>query len=278
MKTRFALLAGCLLLITPTLLLAAEVVIPRGTVVFGELEERITSNANKFGVGYEVDAHVWKDVIVDGRVVISAGTPMKMRIHRIRSSGTGGRGGALELMAISVKARDGTEITLDGGYGESGDDRYGLARGLSMILWPSAFLPGRRAVLDVGTVVDTSIPADTRVTIADSELPTLKLGDLPDLSVDVRYDDIDRREGTLPLELTLCNKPFTREASVTAVNEGGVRPILVSVTSAKNGDPCHVFQGKVNLESLREHFKPGINRFAVTMSGAVASTVLNVEM
>jgi hypothetical protein len=39
-----------------------------------------------------------------------------------------------------------------------------------------------------------------------------------------------------------------------------------------------VFEAKVNLESLREHFKPGINRFAVTMSGAVASTVLNVEM
>jgi len=34
----------------------------------------------------------------------------------------------------------------------------------------------------------------------------------------------------------------------------------------------------VHLESLREHFKPGINRFSVTMSEAVGSTVLNVEM
>jgi hypothetical protein len=34
----------------------------------------------------------------------------------------------------------------------------------------------------------------------------------------------------------------------------------------------------VNLEALREHFKPGINRFSVTMSEAVGSTVLNVEM
>jgi hypothetical protein len=278
MKTRFALLAGCLLLVAPTLAFSAEVVIPRGTVVFGELEERITSNENKFRVGYEVDSHVWKDVVVDGHVVIPAGTPMVMRIHRLKGSGTGGRGGAIEIMAVAVKARDGTEITLDGGYGESGNDRYGLARGLSMILWPSAFLPGRRAVLDVGTVFDASIPANTRVKVPDDELPTLQLGDLPDLSVDVRYDDIDRKGGTLPLELTLCDRPFTREASITAVNEAEVRPILVSVTSAKQGDPCHVFEAKVNLESLREHFKPGINRFAVTMSGAVASTVLNVEM
>ena len=82
-------------------------------MVFGELEERITSNENKFRVGYEVDSHVWKDVVVDGRVVIPAGTPMVMRIHRLRGSGTGGRGGTLEIIAISVKARDGTEITLE---------------------------------------------------------------------------------------------------------------------------------------------------------------------
>jgi hypothetical protein len=267
-----------LLLVAPALVLAADVVIPRGTVVFGELAERITSNANKFGVGSSVDSHVWKDVVVDGHVVIAAGTPMVMRISKLKGSATGGRGGTLEIMAVSLKARDGTEITLDGGYGESGDDRYGLARGLSMILWPSAFLPGRRAVLDVGTVFDASIPADTRVRVPDGELPTLQLGDLPDLSVDVLYDEIDRKEGTLPLELTLCNKPFTREASITAVNEAEVRPILVSITSAKQGDPCHAFEAKVNLESLREHFKPGINRFSVTMSEAVGSTVLNVEM
>jgi hypothetical protein len=278
MTTRFALLAGGLFLVAPTFVLAAELVIPRGTVVFGELAERITSNGNKFRVGYPVDSRVWKDVVVDGHTVIAAGTPIVARISRLRGSGTGGRGGALEIMAVSVKANDGTEITLAGGYDQAGDDRYGLARGLSMILWPSAFLPGRRAVLDEGTVFDAAIPADTRITVPDDELPTLKLGARPDLSVDVVYDEINQREGSLPLELTLCNRPFTREASVTAVNEAAVRPILVTVVSSKQGEPCHVFRARVNLESLREHFAPGINRFSVTMSAAVGSTVLNVEM
>lgn len=278
MKNRPTLLAGCLFLAAPLVGYAAELVIPRGTLVFAELEERITSNENKFRVGYPVDAHVWKDVIIDGHTVIAAGTPIVARISRLRGSGTGGRGGSLEIMAVSVKAKDGNEITLSGGYDQSGDDRYGLARGLSMILWPSAFLPGRRAVLDVGTVFDAAIPADTRVTVPANELPTLKLTDLPDLSVDVVYDEIDQREGTLPLELTLCNRPFTREASVTAVNEGAVRPILVTVITSERGEPCHVFRARVNLESLREHFEPGINRFSVTMSEAVGTTVLNVEM
>jgi hypothetical protein len=278
MRMPFAFLSGCLVLFAPAYTLAGELVIPRGTVVFGELAERITSNGNKFRVGYPVDGHVWKDVIVDGHKVIAAGTPLVMRISKLNGSGTGGRGGALEIMAVSVKAGDGTEISLSGGYGDAGNDRYGLARGLSMILWPSAFLPGRRAVLDVGTVFDASIPADTRVSIPDDELPTLKLTALADLSVDVVYDEIDDKEGSLPLELTLCNKPFTREASVSAVNEAEVRPILVTVVTGKRGEPCHVFRARVNLESLREHFDPGINRFSVSMGGAVASTVLNVEM
>jgi hypothetical protein len=34
----------------------------------------------------------------------------------------------------------------------------------------------------------------------------------------------------------------------------------------------------VNLDSLRQHFKAGINRFSVTMAGVEASVVLNVEM
>ena len=278
MTTRFALLAGYLLLVAPTLVRAADLVIPQGTVVFGELEERITSSAKKFRVGYPVDAHVWKDVVVDGHTVIAAGTPMVLRISKLRESGTGGRGGSLEIMAVSVKAKDGTEIMLRGGYGQAGDDRYGLARGVGMILWPASFLPGRRAVLDVGTVIDASIPANTRVTVPANEVPTLKLTERSDLSVDILYDEIEEREGSLPFELTLCNRPFTREASVTAVNDEEVRPILVTIISAKQGDPCHVFGARVNLESLREHFKAGINRFSVTMSGAVGTTVLNVEM
>ena len=278
MKNPFALLSGFPILAAATCVLADEVVIPRGTVVFGELDEQITSNERKFRVGYPVDGHVWQDVIVDGHTVIQAGTPIVLRISKLEGSNVGGRGGSLRVMAVSVTAVDGTEISLTGGYDQAGNDRYGLARGLSMILWPSAFLPGAKAVLDKGTVFDSAIPADTRVAIPEGVLPTLKLVEPDDLTVDIVYDEIDQKEGTLPLELTLCNRDFTREASVTTVNETKVRPILVSIITGRRGDPCHEFRGRVNLERLREHFTPGINRFSVTMSGVESSVVLNVEM
>jgi hypothetical protein len=278
MKSIFALLSSFLVFAAPMRAVSAELVIPRGTVVFGELDERITSSQRKFRVGYPVDGHVWKDVVVDGHTVIPAGTPMELRISKLSGSNAGGRGGSLQIMAITVEAIDGTEISLTGGYDQAGGDRYGLTRALSYILWPTAFLPGRRAVLDVGTVFDASIPADTSIDLPEGAVPTLKLTDAPDLAVDVVYEEIGQREDTLPLALTLCNRDFTREASITAVNEAAVRPILVAIIMGRRGDPCHEFQGRVNLESLRKAFKPGINRFSVSMGGAEASVVLNVEM
>jgi hypothetical protein len=147
-----------------------------------------------------------------------------------------------------------------------------------MVLWPAGFLPGKRAVLDIGTVFDASIPADTRITIAEGALPTLRLPPSKDLTAEVLYDDIDQKDGTLPLALTLCNRDFTREANVTAVNEKAVRPILVAIIIGRRGEPCHEFTGRVSLEALRGHFSPGINRFSVKMGGVEDSIVLNIEM
>ena len=114
--------------------------------------------------------------------------------------------------------------------------------------------------------------------LPDGALPTLKLVARPDLAVDVLYDDIDQKEGTLPLSLRLCDKEYTREAHITAINDDDVKPILVTIIIGKRGESCHEFTGRVNLESLKEHFVPGINRFTVSMGGAKATTVLNVEM
>ena len=278
MKNAFPFLCAFATLAASTLARAEELVIPQGTVVFGELDEKITSNGNKFRVGYPVDGHVWKDVVVDGHTIIPAGTPLELRISRLSGKGTGGRSGSVEIMAVSVKAVDGTTISLSGGYDQIAADISGLTRALTTLLWPASFLPGKNAVLDVGTVFDASIPANTRIKLADDALPTLRLAARPDLVVDVVYDEINEKEGSLPIALTLCNKEFTREAHVTSINDAEVRPILVTIIIGKRGDKCHEFRGRVNLESLQEHFKPGINRFSVTMSGAQASTVLNVEM
>ena len=280
MKNNSGFLSVVLLLAIAKGAFADEAVIPRGTVVFGELDERVTSDEKKYRVGYPVDGHVWKDVVVGGRTVIAAGAPLVLRISKLNDNSIGGRGGSLHVMAVSVKAVDGTVISLTGGYDQAGGDRYGVARALSMVLWPAGFLPGKKAVLEKGTVFDATIPAETEVALPQGSVPTLKLSDAlaKDLTVEVLYDEIGKNKGTLPLALTLCNHEFTRDAQVTAVNEADIRPLLVAINAAQRGETCHEFKGRVNLESLRSHFKPGINRFSVTMAGVTESVVLNIEM
>lgn len=278
MRMTIALALGGVLFTAPGFVNSAEVIIPRGTAIFGELEERVASNAKRMRVGREVYGHVWKDVVVDGHTVITAGTPMSLQVSKLERRSAGGGGATIEIMAISVAAVDGTEISLVGGYDRDGGNRYGLTRALSYIVWPAAFLPGRRAVLDEGTVFDAAIPADTTITLPADAVPTLRLPQLSDLDVQILYDELDQREGSLPMALTLCNREFTREASVRSVNDESVRPILVTVFQSRRGDPCHEFKARVSLEALTEHFTPGINRFAVTMAGIETSVVLNVEM
>ncbi|MGD2167419.1 MAG: hypothetical protein PVF63_04880 [Gammaproteobacteria bacterium] len=273
-----ALISGSFVFAATSFAQSEAVTIPRGTVIFGELQERITSNPRRFKVGRLVPGNVWKDVIVDGHTVIPAGTPMDLRISRVDGSNVGGRGGKLEIMAVSVEAIDGTEISLSGGYDQAGSNRYGLSMALSLVLWPAGFLPGKRAELDVGTVFDASIPADTRIALPDGALPTLTLAALPDLEVEVVYAEINQREGALPLAITLCNREFVRRANITSVNDKAVRPIIVSIITSRRGNPCHQFRGRVNLEDLTTHFSPGINRFSVTMSEAQVDVILNVEM
>ena len=271
-------LLAAVLLFAPFFGHTEEVTIPAGTPIFGELQERVTSNPRRFKVGREVDGTVWRDVVVDGHTVVRAGSPMSMHITRVDSTGVGGRGGRVEIMAVAVTAVDGSEITLSGGYGDVDNDRYGLTRALGYLLWPAGFLPGRRAVLDVGTVFDAAIPANTRVSLPDDALPTLELSERGDLTIEILYDEINERQGTLPMALTLCNREFVRRAEITAVNEESIRPIMVAIISSRRGEPCHEFTGRSNLEDLRKVFSPGINRFTVTMSGAEDSVVLNVEM
>ena len=278
MKFSVALVLCTLTAFASTIAHSAEVMIPRGTVLFGELQERVTSNARRYRVGREVDGTVWRDVVVEGHKVIEAGAPMTLRINRVDGSSVGGRGGRVEIMAVSVTAIDGTEITLSGGYGDTDNDRYGLTRALSYVLWPAGFLPGRRAVLDEGTVFDASIPANTPIEIPEDALPTLTLAERPDLTVEILYDEINQREDSIPMALTLCNRDFVRRADITAVNDKRVRPILITIITNRSGDPCHEFTGRVNIEALRKEFSPGINRFTVSMGGAETSLVLNVEI
>ena len=128
---------------------ARSVRVSAGTPVYGELDEKVTSRTKRDGTsrGDLVSAHVWRDVVVDGRIVIPAGAPMMLRVGHVRKSNFAGVKGKLELEAISVELPDGTELPLSGGYDKSGHGRKALSITLAAVVaWPLIFQRSSRKV------------------------------------------------------------------------------------------------------------------------------------
>src|SRR5690606_28060746 len=251
---------------------AQTVTIPAGTKVMGELDQQVTSNPKKFEVGDLVRGSVWRNVVVDGHVVIAAGTPMMLRVSDISKRRIAGRGGDVEIRAVSVTAVDGTEIFLDGGYDRQASHRTALSASLSaLVFWPAIFIRGKEAVLEPGTIFDATVPANTRVTVGNRPRP-IRLAAASDLSAEVLYERIEEKARVLPVRVTLCARPW-KDVNVAAVNNVPVPPITFEADAVDQQGTCHVATGGIDLKALTQHFRRGINTFMLA-SGTETSEVI----
>jgi hypothetical protein len=280
MRKTLTFVLACSLLSIAASAWSATAFLPRGTIIYGQLDERVTSSSRKFRVGYEPLGSVWKDVEVNGITVIEAGTPVALRISRLSPRGIGGRGAEIEISAMFVEVVGGETLNLRGGYGDETPSRTGLNRALSTFLWPASFIPGRRAVLEEGTVFDMEVPVDTYIQVPDDLIPTISLSleQAPGLGVSVIYDDFDPASKELPLEIRLCDNDWTNDIVVDSVNDKSIRPIPVTTRSRIYVDNCDITRSYVDIEALSEHFERGINRFTVTLGDLTEETMLNIEM
>lgn len=286
-------------ILIPGLLLAsapawsARILLPEGTVVYAQLAEEVNSNQDKFPIGYQPEGHVWRDVVVGGITVIEAGTPIVLMISDSLQRGIGARAGAIEISAMYVNAVGGAEITLVGGYGQMAPNTAGINQALGASLsaaaiatgvfspylgLPTAFLPGRKAVLEEGTVFDAAIPADTYIDIPDAALPTLNLRPPTGLTVSIIHEEVTAQTTHLPLAIQFCGEGWTDEIYIEEINDKSVRRIPTSVFSVRAQNNCFTARATVDLNALTEHFQHGINRFEVTLGDDVTEVVLNVEM
>jgi hypothetical protein len=258
---------------------AASVMIPAGTRIFGELQQAVTSDVKEFDVGDFVTGHVWRNVVVDGRTVINAGTPMTLQVSAIQKRRTFGRAGSVEIRAVSVTAADGSEVFLDGGYDRKGESRVVLSSTLAaLVAWPTLFIKGKEAVLPPGTVFDAAVPANTHVTVADGQRPTLRLGSLSNLTAEILYDDLTEDAKELPVRVTLCRQAWTEPFVVTEVNDAEIEPLEIEVSESLHENDCETAVGLIDLKDLSKHFGKGINRFTVSVAGESAELILDVEM
>lgn len=286
MLTRhFAIALIVLGLILPALAPGRTVKVPLGTVVYGEIDQRVTSRIKKDGtdVGDMVLAHVWRDVTVGRDVVITAGTPMMVRVSDVRKAKMAGIRGRLELESFSTTTVDGEDVPLEGGYDKSGHGRKALSITLAAVVaWPLIFIQGKDAILEPGTVFDARIEMPLEVEIAEDGPPTIDLRSIGSSSFDVEilYDEMDPSGGDkrLPLRLRRCDGVLAATANVTTVNGTPIPALPVTMSERTDAEGCTTARGTVDLKQLGKHLTKGINRFEVTAADSSAEVVLDIEL
>ena len=265
----------------PAAALPAETVtIPFGTTVFCELDQQITTRqqeAYAVQTGDIVRAHVWKDVWVDGRRVIAAGTPVYAKVERMKKARMAGQKGFLEIEVLSASAVDTTAVALDGGYDRSGRGRMGVTIGLAVALaWPFVFLKGKNVFLEPGAIFDAMVSASTTVEVSEDAPVAIRVEGQPRLVVDVSYAELDltKKIKQLPLILQVPEGQLSR-ASVISVNGNEINPIQVTVLgdAGENG-----YKAVLDFKLLSNHFGRGMNRFEIEMGEFRAEVLLEIEL
>lgn len=257
----------------PAFAVAETVRIPAGTTVYCVLDESLSTkkkSSNFVRLGDRVRAKVAEDVVIDGRVVIEAGTVVWSEVSKARRAKVAGIRGRLEVEANTVAAVDDTSIRLAGGYDRSGRGRFVTAAVLAKVIaWPFILIKGKQAHLSRGVIFDaqTAAPAEVDV-VAPRDLPVLR-ADIPGFEVSIPYDSIDPevRLASLPLQFYGLEAE-TDEAHVTAVNGQTIRRIEIHLVDG---------MGEVDFQELAEHFRLGMNRFTVTAEGQSVDVLLEFE-
>ena len=271
--TARASVVALLFLTLPAAAMADTVRIPAGTTIYCVLDESLSTkkrSSHYVQQGDRVRATVAEDVLVDGHVVIEAGTVVWSEVRRARRAKVAGIRGRLEVEANTVTAVDDTTVRLAGGYDRSGKGRFVLTAALTAaVAWPFIFIKGKHARLERGVIFDahTAAPIDVEVG-ARPELPVLR-ADIPGFQVTIPYDRIDPdvRLARLPLYFDGLAADSV-EAHVTAVNGEKIRRLEIAIVDGT---------GEVDFQELAEHFRLGLNRFTVTIDGQTADVLLEFE-
>lgn len=276
-------LALVLAILFPTTGFADTVKVPFGTRVFIQLDERVTSKRKHNRPGSFVQAHVWRDVVVNGKTIVSTGTPAMVQIGEIKGAKVAGIKGRVELKALQVLSVDGQDLMLTGGYDQSGKSLTALSVTLAVVIFvPLIFLKGKQAKLEPGIVFDAMVSQPIEVEIDESAPVKISIGQTKPLSVEVRYKELEGKSEneikTLPLHMKI-ESDVIDAAQVISVNEISIAPIPVGGISARPCEEGYIcVDAEIDIKSLGKHFSKGFNRFTVQVGEFTDEVMLDVEL
>jgi len=278
------ILSFCLLF-QVQLAFAASVALPGARSLYVETKQDLIGKGDQVQEGQSVDAVVWRDVVVNGQVLIAAGTPVVAKVDQLKKRQIAGVKGQMTIGAYETVAVDGQLVQLSGGYHKDGKSRMALAITLGVLLILPIFIPGKAAELPSGTIFDATISNTLNVDIAGTPAP--RKVDLTfigaDLSAELLYAKFEEQEKPKYFEFQITT---TQGAStkfvIDRINSETVAPLKLKNTSETIEDDELVVNAQIKIKTLLKKFAKGINTIEIaTFQGeerAATKLIIDIEI
>jgi hypothetical protein len=132
-----------------------------GTEIPLRLSQELTTKGKRLHVGDRFHMDVADAVMVQGVVVIPAGSPAMGEITDVRNKGMWGKSGHLAARVLYVTV-NGRQIRLSGAFDDKGvAGGVGAVAVSALIAWPAGFfMTGTSARLPIGTIVKGYVDED----------------------------------------------------------------------------------------------------------------------
>ena len=141
-------------------------VLRTGTPIALRTREELTTQGKNLRVGHRFQLEVADPVVVNGRVVIPAGSPATGEVTDVRNKGMWGKSGRINARVLYVRVGD-RQIRLTGQFDDKGTTgTAGVVGAIAFVPVAGFFVTGTSARVPLGAPVSAFIDEDVPVTFA----------------------------------------------------------------------------------------------------------------
>ena len=245
---------------------ATSVALLNETRVYVETKQDLIGKGDQVVEGQSVNAVVWRDVVVNGHVLIAAGAPVVAKVEELKKRQIAGVKGQMTIGAYETISVDGQTIQLSGGYHKEGQSRMALSITLGVLLILPIFIPGKAAELPTGTIFDAYIDNDWNVDTGDS--PPVRKVDLSyidaDISAELLYEKFEEQENPEYFEFKVTTLPGTStEFVIDRINSEEIKPLKLKNISEVVEDDELIVNTQIKIKKLVKKLAKGINTIEI---------------
>lgn len=222
-------------------------------------------------------------MVVNGHVLITAGTPVIAKVDQIKHRNIAGVKGTMTIGAYETESVDGQVIQLSGGYHKEGKSRMALSITLGVLFILPIFIPGKAAELPAGTVFDSYIDRTWHIDVGEtSRARKLNLSYMSsDISAELLYERFEEQEKPkyFEFEITIPSDS-PQEFVIDRINSETVKPLKLKIVSGSVEDGEAVFIAQIKIKTLLKKFAKGINTIEISnlAGGERVSTKLTIDI